>query len=917
MPETHPLQPSDPRTLGDYRLLGRLGKGAQGIVFEGESPDGRRVAIKLLSTRLDKPGLDSERFMREVASARRVAQFCTAQVLGAHMDGEHPYIVSELVDGVSLQTVVQRDGPRTGGALYRLAVGTVTALAAIHRAGIVHRDFKPSNVLLGNDGPRVIDFGIARALDSAMTISSGVVGTPAYMSPEQISAERVGPASDMFSWALTMVYAATGRPAFGQDSLPAVVYRVMHEEPDLSALPESLRPIVRSCLRKRAGERPAAADVLFGLLANEGESPRPEDALDTGSQLAAEQTPPDPPAAGWANPQGSAPGAGGGHGAGTGWANPGGPPASAPPGGSGWANPSGEAYPPPRTPPARPPGAPYIPPQPGGAPGQSSPPQHGGAPGRGGPPQHGGVPGRGGAARGVPFVPRQQPAPGSSQVPPPYPMNALPHSAPSHLAQPGPTAPAASGAEDAAGGKGPSGRAATAPDQGQGHGQGQGQGPGRSRPPGQPSAGEAGGRGDNDAFFRHAPVEDRPDEVNARRRRAAMVSGALVVALALAGGVLYFGPKMFNTGSPTGGNAAQATTSLSAGPAQTQAQAQTQPPTPTPTPTLVTPTPTPTPTPVKEVVPVLGKQDGKSFKGHTKGVQTISAISAGGKTWLVTGGQDGRVRLWDLARHKSLATMKGHSEEVYAVACVMVGKTPMAVSGGYDGSVRLWNLKTRKGKVLGRHGDAVYAVAVTKVKGRYVAVTGDADGYLRFWDLKKRKSIGKVLRAHRKPVNWLSATHLGDKAVAISAGEDETVRMWDMAKRKAYGKAYKGHSRGVYSVAVGKVDGKTVVASGGKDGKIRLWDPKSRKTVATLSGHKKIVYSLSFGTLDGRTVLLSGSTDGTIRLWDPETRKTLGKPVKAHKKGVYAVGIVPLDGDAAIVSAGKDKVVRLWKIASS
>ncbi|MBB5776393.1 serine/threonine-protein kinase [Nonomuraea jabiensis] len=888
MPETHPLQPTDPRTLGEYRLLGRLGKGAQGIVFEGESPDGRRVAIKLLNTRLDRPGLDSERFLREVAATRRVAQFCTAQVLGAHMDGEHPYIVSELVDGVSLQVVVQRDGPRTGGALYRLAVGTVTALAAIHRAGIVHRDFKPSNVLLGHDGPRVIDFGIARALDSAMTISSGVVGTPAYMSPEQISAERVGPASDMFSWALTMVFAATGRPAFGQDSLPAVVYRVMHEEPDLSALPETLRPVVRSCLSKRADERPAAADVLFALLANEGESPRPEDALDTGSQLAAEQTPPDPspPAAGWASPHGPEAAPGGGHAAGTGWANPSGPAASVPPGGYGWANPSGEAYAPSSGPAGGPPAVPYVPPQ-----------------------------------QGVPYVPRQQPPPGPSPVPPPYPMSAPPHPAAPRPPAPG---PGTSGAEGVAGGEGPPGRAPSVPGQGhhgqgrqgqaQGHGQGQGQGPPSRQASAQQAAGrEGGGRGDNDAFFKHAPTEERPDEAGARRRRAAMVSGALVVALALAGSVLYFGPKMFGTGSPTGGNAAQVTTSASASPARTQALTQAE--TPPPTPTQITPTPTPTPT--QKVVPVLGKQDGKSFKGHTKGVQTISALSAGGRTWLVTGGQDGRVRLWDLARHKSLATMKGHSEEVYAVACVMVGKTPMAVSGGYDGSVRLWNLKTHKGKVLGWHGDAVYAVAVTKVKGRYVAVTGDADGYLRFWDLKKRKSTGKIIRAHRKPVNWLSATHLGDRAVAISAGEDETVRMWDMAKHKAYGKAYKGHSRGVYSVAVGKVGGKTVVASGGKDGKIRLWDPKSRKTVATLSGHKKIVYSLSFGTLDGRTVLLSGSTDGTIRLWDPETRKTLGKPVKAHKKGVYAVGIVPLDGGAAIVSAGKDKVVRLWKIESS
>ncbi|MCF6472928.1 serine/threonine protein kinase, partial [Nonomuraea sp. MG754425] len=290
VPETHPLQSGDPSMLGDYRLLGRLGKGAQGIVYKGESPDGRLVAIKLLNTWLDKPGLDTERFLREVAAARRVAPFCTAQVLGANMDGEHPYIVSELVDGVSLQVVVQRAGPREGGALHRLAVGTVTALAAIHRAGIVHRDFKPSNVLLGTDGPRVIDFGIARALDSAMTISSGVVGTPAYMSPEQISAERVGPPSDMFSWALTMLYAATGRPAFGQDSLPAVIYRVINEEPDLSVLPDDLRSVVRACLRKRAEDRPTAAEVLFSLLEHQGAGAGVDDeaALTTGSQMAAE-----------------------------------------------------------------------------------------------------------------------------------------------------------------------------------------------------------------------------------------------------------------------------------------------------------------------------------------------------------------------------------------------------------------------------------------------------------------------------------------------------------------------------------------------------------------------------------------------------------------------------------------------------
>lgn len=858
MPETHPLQPGDPRSLGAYRLLERLGKGAQGVVFKAAGPDGRLVAIKLLNTLLDRPGLDGERFLREVAAARRVAQFCTAQVLGANLDGEQPYIVSELVDGVSLQVVVRREGPRQGGALYRLAVGTVTALAAIHRAGIVHRDFKPSNVLLGPDGPRVIDFGIARALDSAMTISSGVVGTPAYMSPEQISGERVGPAGDMFSWALTMLYAATGRPAFGQDSLPAVIYRVMNEEPDLSALPGELRPLVQACLSKRAEDRPTAADALFALLENQGAAAErdAEVALNTGSQLAADHPHPaaDGPAPSSPPPSGPPPSV----------PPPLGPPPSGPipsgpfPSGSrpSGAGPAGPA-----------PAGGVQAPGPVGAPGPFGVPGPQGAPaptGWANPSGASGGPGTGGGQEGVTRNVRQAPAGPYGQpprLPPPYPM--------------GPRqAPAGSG---------------------------------------------------NDAFFRHAPAVEPPGEVKARRRRAIMVAGALAVALALAGGVLFLGPRMFGAETrPSSGAAAEATTSLAPSPGLPTVQPTVQPTATLPAtatpPSTPAPSPTVTPTPTQTVAPpqtvaALGKQDGKSLKGHTKGVQTISALSLGdGRTWLVSGGQDGRVRLWDLGRHKPLATMRGHSEEVYAVAAVMMGKTPMAVSGGYDGSVRLWNLKTRKGKVLGWHGDAVYSVALTKAGGKWIAVTGDADGWLRFWDLKRRKATGRAVKAHRTSVNWLNATHLGDRAIVVSAGEDATLRLWDVARHKRYGKAYKGHAKGVYAVTTGRLGDRTVVASGGKDRKIRIWDPKTGKTIGSpLSGHKKIIYSLSFGTLGGRTVLLSGSTDGTIRLWDPDTHKPLGKPVKAHKRGVYAVGIVPSDGGPVVVSAGNDKVIRVWK----
>ncbi|MEV1175017.1 serine/threonine-protein kinase, partial [Nonomuraea sp. NPDC049784] len=153
-----------------------------------------------------------------------------------------------------------------GADLQRLAVATATALAAIHRAGVVHRDFKPANVLLGRDGPRVIDFGIARAAGHSLTVTSSIVGTPAYMAPEQLAGAPLGPAVDVFAWASVMVFAATGSPPFGNDSLPAVIRRILHDEPYLGDLPGPLRPIVLSCLTKDPAARPAMQDVLLRLI---------------------------------------------------------------------------------------------------------------------------------------------------------------------------------------------------------------------------------------------------------------------------------------------------------------------------------------------------------------------------------------------------------------------------------------------------------------------------------------------------------------------------------------------------------------------------------------------------------------------------------------------------------------------------
>ncbi|WP_327584167.1 serine/threonine protein kinase [Nonomuraea sp. NBC_00507] len=250
--------------ISGYRLTGSLGDGGQGTVYRGLSSDGDEVAIKVLHARMSEDAEERRRFFRQVELARRVAPFCTARVLDMGMHDDRPYIVSEYVRGESLDRVVRQEGPRTGGGLDRLAVATATALAAIHRAGVVHRDFKPANVILGPEGPVVIDFGISRALEHAVT-QSGAFGTPGYMAPEQVSSDQIGPAADVFSWAATMVYAATGRRPFAGASVPAVLHALLYEEPDLTGVPESLLPLVTACLNKNPGRRLTADDLVRAL----------------------------------------------------------------------------------------------------------------------------------------------------------------------------------------------------------------------------------------------------------------------------------------------------------------------------------------------------------------------------------------------------------------------------------------------------------------------------------------------------------------------------------------------------------------------------------------------------------------------------------------------------------------------------
>ncbi|WP_433351325.1 serine/threonine-protein kinase [Microtetraspora malaysiensis] len=258
-----PLEPGDPRVLGDFEVVGRLGEGGQGIVYEGWSRSGERVAIKVLRSSADPAS--RRRLARELQSALRVPPFCTARVLAAETDGAAPYVVSEFIAGPSLQDRVREQGPLREGDLDRLVIATATALTAIHSVRVVHRDFKPANVLLGPDGPRVVDFGIAQLLD-ASTMPSALSGTPPYMAPEQLKGVHGSPAADVFSWAATMVYAATGRAPFGNDTVAAVFGRILNEEPDLTDVPSPLRETLAVCLAKDPEARPSARALMIRLV---------------------------------------------------------------------------------------------------------------------------------------------------------------------------------------------------------------------------------------------------------------------------------------------------------------------------------------------------------------------------------------------------------------------------------------------------------------------------------------------------------------------------------------------------------------------------------------------------------------------------------------------------------------------------
>ncbi|MEU1729167.1 protein kinase [Nonomuraea sp. NPDC005692] len=265
---TDPLRDGDPAHIGSYRLHARLGGGGMGEVFLGRSPGGRLVAVKVVRPELADNSDFRRRFTSEVDAARKVGGFYTAQVVDADTDAVRPWLATAYIPGPSLHRAVDEHGPLPVESAAVLGAGLAEGLAAVHACGMVHRDLKPGNVILAEDGPRLIDFGIARALDgTSHTQTSTVLGTAAFMSPEQAMGREVGPPSDVFSLGCVLAFAVTGRSPFGTGPVHAVVFRVVHAEPDLQGVPAPLAALVAACLAKDPAARPSLEQVLTQLTA--------------------------------------------------------------------------------------------------------------------------------------------------------------------------------------------------------------------------------------------------------------------------------------------------------------------------------------------------------------------------------------------------------------------------------------------------------------------------------------------------------------------------------------------------------------------------------------------------------------------------------------------------------------------------
>ncbi|MEW9529993.1 protein kinase [Microbispora sp. NPDC049125] len=742
MPNRRPLNPGEPGQIGDYRLTGLLGQGGQGVVYLGETPSGAEVAVKVLHASMTEDPDARRRFLREADIARRVAPFCTARVMDMGLHHGRPYIVSEYVPGPSLEQVVRDAGPRTGGGLERLAVATASALAAIHRAGVVHRDLKPSNVILGPEGPVVIDFGISRDGDHTAT-RSGSIGTPGYMAPEQIAGDRAGPASDVFSWAATVVYAATGRRAFPGETVPAVLHAILHRDPDLTGVPGGLRPLLARCLAKDPDGRPTAADLYRTLtgegLAGPASARSPSALMPTSSQgssparaRAASDAPAGPPEA----PRPSSPSAGP--------AEPfDAPLAQTGPSSALSTSPAAAASSAPSKSPSSAPSDPRTAAQDGLA---SRPARR-----------------RALLAAGaalvavaaiavVPFLldrPRNEGRPGPATA------GATTHASPE-------SATSASAAPPAFG-----------------------------RPLYAPLTGHA----DDVRSVSLGVLDGTPvaltgsDDTTARlwdlsggRELGKPLKGHTGWVRSVALGTLEGRPvavtaaddktlrvwdltKRTLIGAPltghTGGVKAVALGELDGKPVIVSGGEDA----------------------TVRVWDLATHRQLRLMKGHSGTVWSVALGTLDGRPVAVTGGDDGTVRVWDLETGRQRgAALTGHPGWVRAVAVAELDGVTYAVSGGEDHTVRLWDLAhgRQAGASLTGHTGPVWSVAAGMVNGTAVAVSGGEDRTVRAWNLRAGSEMGPPFRGHSDIVWAVALGEAGGRPIAVSGSRDETVRVWSL-----------------------------------------------------------------------------------------------------------------------------------------
>jgi serine/threonine protein kinase len=260
------LRREDPRVVGSFKLHRRLGAGGMGVVYLGSDKKGQRVALKVIRPDLAEDQEFRSRFAREVSAARRIRGGCTARLVAADLDADRPWFATQYVPGPSLHDKVVDEGPLGAAELAAIGAALSEGLVAVHEAGVVHRDLKPSNILLSPKGPRIIDFGIAWATGaSTLTHVGTAVGSPGFLAPEQVRGAAVTPATDVFSLGATLAYASTADSPFGQGSSEVMLYRVVHEEPQLHGVPDALAPLIRACLAKDPEERPSTLDLSLRL----------------------------------------------------------------------------------------------------------------------------------------------------------------------------------------------------------------------------------------------------------------------------------------------------------------------------------------------------------------------------------------------------------------------------------------------------------------------------------------------------------------------------------------------------------------------------------------------------------------------------------------------------------------------------